>query len=101
VNTQTFNFSKQIQLQKNKLKICHGKNNFKNTKTQVTSQQSIIIKYVACCVTKKGGIQRNREDTTLTKPLPTLLRSDRASTMQSHNYATYNSNEMNFKGKIP
>jgi len=50
MNTQTFNFSKQIQLQKNKLKICHGKNNFKNTKTQVTSQQSIIIKYVACCI---------------------------------------------------
>ncbi len=53
------------------------------------------------CVTKKGGIQRNGEDTTLTKPLPTLPRSDRARTMQFHNYATYNSNEMDLRGKIP
>ncbi len=49
MNTQTFNFSKKKkQLQKIKPKICHG--NFKNTKTQVTSQQSIIIKYATCCI---------------------------------------------------
>jgi len=50
---------------------------------------------------QKGGIQRNGEDTTLTKPLPTLSRSDRAHTMQFHNYATYNSHEMDLRGKIP
>lgn len=50
MNTQTFNLSKQIQLQKNKQKICHGKDDFKSIKTQVISQQSIIIKYASCCI---------------------------------------------------
>lgn len=35
---------------KEQIKILSWKNNFKNTKTQVTSQQNIIIKYVACCI---------------------------------------------------
>jgi len=54
-----------------------------------------------CHYNQKGGTQRNEEDTTLTKPLPTLPRSDRARTMQFHKYATYNSNEMGLRGKIP
>jgi hypothetical protein len=60
-----------------------------------------IKRLLNATVTKKGGIQRNKEDTTIAKPLLNYLRSDRLNTMQSHNYVTHNSSEIDLRDKTP